>query len=720
MKINPEKYLSNSDWLFVKSKYDQKTQSEEETLLSLANGYFGSRGILEETPEGSTPGSFFAGIYDKTSSRVEELVNFPEPFNLRISASGGEKLDVSACQVISHKRILDIKKALLFRSDVFRTVNSGRILYQSLRFISKNDPHIAVEQAAITPLDKKANLSVKTSIETGIYNEGMLSEGRKKHFNVYEYKENKRHLYLSVKTLSRKILVGYAQKVCVENGSQSIIRGTNLFKMSLPKNETLFITKFISFYTSLEIGKKELKKKTISKVNQSCRKGFPLLLKEHAEKWKKIWDKVDIKIKGDKKINLAIRFNLYHLLINTPLQFIDASIGARGLSEGYKGHIFWDTEIFILPFFIYNFPSIAKNLLLYRYKRLKVSKKQAKEKGFKGALFAWESAESGFDQTPPWVKTPEGKVVRVVTGKYEHHITADIAYAFYNYFKITGDLKFLLDYGIEVILETAKFWISRLTFNEKKNRYEILKVIPPDEIHQKVNNSFFTNYMAKFNIKLAISLVEKYKKGRYSEKINNVLKKTGLKIENFEKWSNIANNIYLPLKNGLFEEFENYFNKIDVLKKNRKFPPAIPRNIDLEKTKIVKQADIVLLFHLFPFNFTLKEKKKNFDFYEKRTWHLSSLSPSIHSIIASNLGYKKKAYDYFLKSLFVDLKNIYKNTKEGIHLANVGGLWQAIVFGFAGLNNSEGKLTIKPSLPPSWKKLSFKLNYKGKEITVKI
>jgi len=717
--------FDKKDWLIISSKYKPKNQNLEETIFSLGNGYIASRGVLEEKPKHCCPGTFFAGIYDKVGSRVEELINFPEPFNFKIITFCGEKLDVSTCKVVSHKRTLDLRKGLLLRRTLFKTAISGRILYESLRFISKKDPHLAIEQVSVLPLDKKTDFAVDSSIDIGVYNKGLISEGRKRHFNIYEGEENKHYTYFSFQTLDKKFLVGYSQQILIKRGNHTLIRGENLFKISLYKNEKVFIAKILSFYTSRETKKKELKKKTLGKIKQSSKKGLSFLLKEHRKEWEKIWDMVDIGIKGEKKIVPVVRLNLYHLLINAPCVFCDSSIGARGLCEGYRGHIFWDTEIFVLPFFIYTNPCLAKNLLLYRYARLNQCKQQGREKGFKGAMFAWESADSGFDQTPPWIKTPQGKIVNVFTGKYEHHISADIAYAFYNYFRITNDLPFLLNYGLEVILETGKFWISRLIFNKKKKKYEILKVIPPDEIHQKVDNSFFTNFMAKFNIELAVFLTEKFRKTNPDE-VNKILARCKIKEKDLNKWREMAVNIYLPSKNGIFEEFEGYFTKKDILTADNKFPHILPKNVSLESTRMVKQADVILLFLLSPFKFSFKQKKKNFDFYEKRTWHLSSLSPSVHSIIASMLGcvgdknYKKKAYDYFIKSAFLDLQNIYGNTNEGIHIGNAGGLWQAIIFGFAGIKILNNILVVDPSLPLKWKKISFRIRYRGRKIKFEI
>ncbi len=717
-------YLSPPSWLITSEGWDPKQQNVIETQLTLGNGYIGSRGILEEIPPNCCPGTFFSNIYDTAGAQVTEIVNAPNPVDFRV-ISKGEKLDVTAMDVREHKVILDMHKGFLTRKTIYRNSTGKKFDYQSMRFFSMDDPHIAAMQVCITPIDASAHFTIESAVNSSITNKGVITEGNKKHVDIIEFIKHNNVNYLCFKTLGQNILLAYGTQLKIEQNNKVSVVSTRSFDLKLKKDETVVITKFFTFYTSLEIHPNRIKNKTIKNIQKITKKGFTQLFDAHCKAWSKKWKKANIEIEGDSKAEKALRFNIYHLLISAGTQDINASIKAKALSgEGYRGHIFWDTEIFILPFFIYTHPVIAKNLLLYRYRRLNEARKNAHQKGFEGAMFPWESADTGKDVTPLWYKDGEGEIKEVNTMQFEHHISADISYGIHHYFMATNDFDFMLKYGLEIILETARFWASRVEYNKRTKKYEILHVIGPDEFHVDVDNNAFTNLLAQWNLEIARKTYDSLKK-RFPGSVKTVNKKIKLKLKELEIWKNIATNMFVPFstKSGIIEEFKGYFKlkKLPLPELDSNFLPLLPKTIhNVDKTQFVKQADVVMILYLLSSAFDYNLRKKNYLFYEKRTLHQSSLSVSMYSLMGVEVGEKIKAYRYFINSVYADLKNIYGNTADGIHAASLGGTWQAVINGFAGVKLDEGILSFQPKLPARWEKIKFLLQWKGHEISVNI
>ncbi|MBN1384412.1 MAG: glycoside hydrolase family 65 protein [Elusimicrobia bacterium] len=719
-------YLSGAQWLVVQRGWNPEKQLINESLFSLGNGYITSRGILEEIPFAATPGTFFAGVYDKVGAMVTELVNTPNPIDFRISVKG-EKLDVSAMNVIDHKRILDLYRGILVRRTVYSDAKKKRFDYQSIRFISQADKHVAVMKIYVTPLDDAAEFSVESNISIAITNKGLITEGRKKHFHISDVSKADTVNYLCAKTLEKNILISYASQLKIKKGKKSYCEPHRMFKISAKKNETVCFTKFFSFYTSRETDAKVIKSKAIQTVKKTVDLGFEKLLSKHCASFAEKWKSAVIEIEGDPSIERAVRFNIYHLFICANEDDDNISIGARTLTgEGYRGHVFWDTEIFILPFFIYTNPKIARNLLMYRYHRLDMARKIAENKGYKGAMFPWESADTGEETTPSWSKGLDGRIKKISTMEQEQHIGSDIAYSIFHYFVATGDLDFMLNYGLEIILETARFWESRVEYNKRKKRYEIRNVIGPDEFHESVNNNAYTNVMVQWHLRKAVSLYKTFEKSHRIE-IKKLDKKIDIKQNEMKNWMEIAKKIYVPVskKANIIEEFDGFFKKkyIPLPELDSNSLPVFPRDLkvtDIIKTQFVKQADVVLLMYLLSDNFNLKWKEKNYIYYEKRTLHKSSLSASVYCIGGVEVGERNKAYKYFLVSAYTDKKNIYGNTGDGMHAAALGGVWQAVVNGFAGIRIKKGVLSLEPRLPNRWKRVKFSIKWKGFDICVNI
>ncbi|MFC1521360.1 glycoside hydrolase family 65 protein [Elusimicrobiota bacterium] len=721
--------LSPEAWLLRETGWDPQKQGINETIMSLGNGYMGSRAVLEEVPLKKTCGTYFAGVFDRVGAQVPELVNAPNPFDFRITCNG-EKLDVAAMDISEHKRILDMRKGVLARRTVFVNSRKKKFDYQSLRFLSFADQYIGAMRIYLTPLDEGAEFEITNTIDTSVANMGLVTEGMKKHIMIEEVAKESAHNYMCVKTLEKGIHIAYATHLNVSRGrsKKAAPQSHRVFKIRLKKGETACFTKYYSFRTSRHVASERLKTKSLKTLKQSVKSGFENLMEKNSRAWERLWKNSDFDIVGDREIQKAIRFNIYHLLICGTDKGDTAGIGAKSLTgEGYRGHSFWDTEIFTLPFYIYTQPLIARHLLKYRHDRLGEAKKIALGKGYKGAMFPWESADIGEEATPTWHKDYDGKIRHIETGNQEHHITADIAFGVWNYFMITGDSRFMLDCGLEILLETARFWASRVEFKPGKKRYEINNVIGPDEFHEKTNNNAYTNMMAKWNLWVAPRLFKMVKK-RFPSGTVLIAKRLGITKGEFAEWTRIRRSIANTAFNkssGLIEQFNGFFRKKDIpIRKRDEFGiPLFPKNIkssDLNDTQFIKQADVVLLMYLNPDAFSARQEKLNYDFYEKRTLHMSSLSPSIYAAMGLEVGEEEKAYKYFLASLYADLKDIHKNTHLGMHIACCGGNWQTLFHGFGGVSFRRDALYIDPKLPGQWKEMKFRVNWRGLSIRVEI
>jgi kojibiose phosphorylase len=696
-----ERYLSSSEWHIVELGWDPARQNASESLFALGNGHLGSRGILEEIPTGAQPGTFFAGLYDNTGAQVTELVNAPNPIFFQV-AIGGEKLDVSAMDVRDHRRILDLQRAVLFRETLFRTTRTkNRVRYQSVRFFSMHNPHVAVMQVAITPLDEAAVFTVRTSVDTGVTNMGLVTEGAKRHFHIHDYHNEGAVNYLCTKTLEQETLLAYAHQTKVRVGRRERSFPRRKFDIKVRKGSTVFVTKYFAFHVSRDHRPGAVHTQAVKTLKRAVQAGFDVLLERHAKRWQTLWRRCDVRIKGDAELERALRFNIYHMLIagseHTPET---VSIGARTLSgEGYRGHVFWDTEVFILPFFVYTSPAIARKLLLYRSRHLPAARENARARGYEGAMFPWESARTGQDVTPTWHKNFDGKVIEIHT--------------------MQGDTDFMCEAGLEMLLEAARFWASRVQLDKRRKKFVIHNVIGPDEFHENINNNAFTNAMAAWTLNAARKYYLDMRRN-CPEKVRKLARRLNLKKGELEKWQEIESGILVPLsKNGkLVEQFEGFFRrkKLPLPELDSHLVPRLPSRVPLEKigtTQFVKQADVVMLLYLLPELFSVESMKRNFIHYERRTLHKSSLSAAVHAIVAGRLGLTDKAYRYLQIAACTDLKDIYGNTADGIHAASLGGTWQGVVSGLAGMRSKQGILCFYPRLPPHWRSVAFSIAWRG-------
>jgi trehalose/maltose hydrolase-like predicted phosphorylase len=507
----------------------------------------------------------------------------------------------------------------------------------------------------------------------------------------------------------------------IVNNNKSIVRRIYL---EAKAGQSYSFTKFVSVFT----GRDNVPDPSCSAVNlcnAAETAGYDSMLESHKKQWANRWNDSDVAIDGDNEAQLALRYSIYHLIAIAPSHTDKMSIPARGLSgQVYKGAIFWDTEIFMLPFFAYTNPDLARNLVSYRCHTLDGARRKAAEYGYRGAFYAWESQDTGDDACTHFNVTDifTNRPMRTHFRDRQIHITGDVVYGIWQYYKITGDESILFEGGAEVILECARFYNSYSYFKEDKNRYEILNVVGPDEYHERVDNNAFTSMMVKCTLETAIAVLDLLS-DKYPDKYEELIGKLDYEkdVINIIKMNEL---LFIPQPDpltGVIEQFSGYHGLEDVSLKELKERIIIPNeylggtNGLATTTKILKQADVIMLLHLFKEHYSAEIKEANWQYYEPRTEHGSSLSPCAYALVASDIGNIEWAYRYFMKTATVDLNG---DTKQylgtlyigGTHPAANGGSWLSAIVGFAGLSTDKNAgILLEPILPQKWNSMAFKI-----------
>jgi len=493
--------------------------------------------------------------------------------------------------------------------------------------------------------------------------------------------------------------------------------------------QEVVVDKFAAIYTSRDLPAADLPAAALGAVNAIT--GWDAALAENQTAWQAEWARTDVEVDGDEEAQIALRFNLFQMLIAAPRHDDRVNIGAKTLSGfGYRGHAFWDTEIFMLPLFTYTAPHIARNLLHYRYRLLPGARAKAKANGFEGAQFPWESADTCEEVTPTWVPHfgDRTKLVRIWTGDIEIHISADIAYAAHQYWTVTGDDAWYAAEGAEIILDTARFWASRAEWNPSADggRYEFNDVIGPDEYHDHVDNNAYTNHLARWNLRTALETLD-WLRAHAPERAEALAASLDLSAERLAHWRDVIARIYLPVRDdGVLEQFEGYFERTPV-----DLPALEPRTKSIQElfgiegasaTQVLKQPDVLMLQYLLRDRFSDAVVKTNYDYYNARTDHTygSSLGPAIQAIMACDVGRPDEAYAHFIRAVRADLRDARGNAGDGIHGASAAGTWQSVVFGFGGLRVTDEGWTVNPRLPSHWKRLKFSFSYRGQPQQVEL
>jgi beta-phosphoglucomutase len=718
--MNNSSDLIYTDWTLIEPQFDPEKLHSRETVFTIGNGYLGTRGSFEEGYPNALPATLIHGVYDDVPVVYTELANCPDWLSLVVIING-ERFRLDRGAIIHYERQLDLQHGILSRSVRWRSPMGHTVDLRFERFASLADRQVLGLRCQITPVDFTGTIEVQSGINGYPQNQGF------DHWERLEQGKLEPGIWLQVRTRGSRIELAMAAKMTVIGMETSLQVNNTPGYPSLTTTfmatagQTVTIEKIATVFTS-----QAAEFPVAAAQDKLSHVVYGALLEAHQQAWQAAWQQSDIEIGGDCQAQLAIRYNLFQLLIAASAENDRVSVPAKTLSGfGYRGHVFWDTEIFILPFFTFTQPAIARSLLTYRYHTLGGARRKATHGGYQGAMYAWESASTGDEVTPRWSmpNDPYAEEVRIWCRDREIHISADIAYGVWQYWQATGDDDWLCDYGAEIILDTALFWMSRLEWNGQKERYELCGVIGADEYHEQVNNNAFTNRMVQWHLEKAVAIYE-WLQLKFPDRAAELTTRLNLTPKRRLSWQAMISQIYIPsdAATGLIEQCDGFFqlqdiNLSDYEPRDRSIQ-AVLGITETNQRQVLKQPDVLMLLYLMrstqesPYSYDVLQK--NWDYYAPRTdiTYGSSLGPAIHTILAADLN-AADSYQQFLQAALVDLEDTRGNTPEGIHAASAGGVWQAVVFGFGGIQLLESGPVATAHLPATWTSLKFKLHWQG-------
>lgn len=713
--------LEDNNWIIRENRFNSDALNHKETIFTIGNGYLSTRGSFEEGYPGEESATLIHGVFDDVPIVFTELAIIPNWLSTVIYLDG-ERFSLNSGEITNYQRTLDLRDGMLTRIVRWRSPRGLAIDLRFERFTSLADPHLFALRIAVTPVNFSGEVRVHSAINGNVDNYGLA------HWSWIDQEISETSAILYTRTRSSNIRLAMAMRLGVQGGAEVHQEGwdvdnqpTLIAAAQVAEGETITIEKVLSVFTSRDVG--DPRKSAQSIMDRLPGASWETLRRANYKAWEREWSTSDVIIEGDEEAQLAVRFCIYQLLIAGSRNDECVSIGAKTLSGlGYRGHAFWDTEIFMLPFFTYTQPHIARNMLSYRYHNLPGAYRKASQNGFEGAQYPWESAATGDEVTPTWVphSTDRDKLIRIWTGDIQIHISADIVFAIWQYWRLTGDEDFFLYRGVEVILATAKFWVSRAEWNDNLHRYEFNNVIGPDEYHDHVDNNAYTNYMVAWHLVKSLE-VYNWLASNHPEIATALVDRMEISEEHLYKWRQVSSKIFQSwdAETNLIEQFDGYFRLQDV-----NLSDYDPRSQSMQEilgiegvsqTQVIKQPDVLMLLYVLADQIDLPTLQANYEYYYPRTDHSygSSLGPAIQAIVASKLGLHEEAYEHFLRAALMDLKDLRGNTRDGIHAATAGGVWQAITFGFAGLKVTQNKWEINPRLPSNWQRLAFKFYFRG-------
>jgi len=773
--------LDEDQWSLSYYDCSKEKEGTREALCTVGNGYFGTRGALEESSANDTsyPGTYIAGVYNRLESDVagrtvvnEDFVNCPNwlPITFKIGTArlsspksspptlggtegevgNGNWLDLNEAEILSFTRRLNFRDGVLHRKVVVRDAVGRETLIESSRLASMAQPHLAALRYSITPLNYSERITIRSGLNGRIINAGVerYRQLSSKHLTPVAEGGEDATSYIVLQTNQSKIQIAEAARHLVSVDDERVAPEVtvekmpgavySIFNLEVEKGSLVCVDKVVAIYTSKDSENPlEAAQEALHDIDS-----FDEVQQASAAAWADIWKKIDIQIAGDRLAQKLLRFNQYHCLITASPHNVnlDAGIPARGLhGEAYRGHIFWD-ELFILPFYDVHFPDTARSVLLYRYRRLDRARAYAREHGYQGAMFPWQSGSDGREETQVLHLNPMSGKWGPDYSSLQRHVSLAIAYNIWHYFWISDDREFLETYGAEMFLEICRFWASKASYNEKMRRYEIDKVMGPDEYHEKypgsevggLKDNSYTNIVVVWIFHRAFAILDSLKE-RAREKL---AEKINLTEGELERWKAITKRIHIPISDaGILEQFDGYFElreldwdsyrsrygdigRMDrILRAEGKSP---------DNYKVAKQADALMTFY----NLASHEVKEiltgagysveddllqaNFDYYFQRTSHGSTLSRLVHSYLANLIGDKELSRELYmdaLKSDYVDSQG--GSTKEGIHTGVMAGTVVLALRAYAGLNLDGERVSISPCLPTAWRKMRFNVGFRG-------
>lgn len=730
-------YLKPDEWQIIEEGWDPHLNRVSESIFSLGNGRMGQRANFEEHYSGDThQGSYVAGVYYPDKTRVgwwkngypeyfAKVLNAPAWINIFIEIES-EALDLAVCKVEDFRRVLDMKSGLLQRSFT-ATLPGGKVVkVDAQRFCSMADGELGAIRYQLTPVNFSSSATITLPVDADVINRDSNYD-EKFWDQVYE-EAQMGWVIVTAQTKKTFFHVCTGMEYFLESEGKrlkgKVFTNTrakyadNVVEVELKEGVPLTIYKFGAVLSSENHEKEKLVKACHAKLDTAFEKGWDTLLREHVEVWHRKWTECDVTIAGDVAAQQGIRFNIFQLMQTYTGDDERLNIGPKGFTgEKYGGSTYWDTEAYCLPFYLSTAePRVARNLLVYRYKHLPKAIENAKKLGFTdGAAFYPFVTMNGEESHNEWEITFE-----------EIHRTSAMAYAIRDYVEYTGDEQYLVEYGLEVLIGVSRFWSQRVNWSNDKNKYVILGVTGPNEYENNINNNWYTNYLGSWTLRYtmwALGVVKRLNAAHFNE----LTAKTKFdEAKETKRWQHICDNMYYPedKSRGVFLQQDGFLDK-ELLTVNDLSAEDRPLNQKWSWDRIlrscfIKQADVLQCMYLFEDDFTQEQLKRNFDFYEPMTVHESSLSPCVHAILASKLGYKEKAYEMYLRTSRLDLDDYNNDTEDGCHITSMAGTWMSVVKGFGGMRVKNGQLHFNPFIPDQWQAYSFRIEFRDRVLKVKV
>ena len=732
--------LESASWTVAEAAFQPERQRHKETIFTIGNGYLCLRGSFEEGYPEDQPACFVHRVWDYVPLHHEELANIPRWWGVELWVNG-QRFRLDQGHVLSYHRALDLRTGVLSRTVRWQPTSDGPVLdLRFERFVSLANPHQAALSVQVHMVEgEQVEVRLRTGLNIHVYSPlpaAPVDDLGFHHWRLIRQEAGADGAAVQVCTRASGIHLALAASLNITGvaswgAAACDTEGQPAVKCTarLSPGDRWRVEKFVAVVSSHEAEDPWQAAKDL--VHRGRAEGYVAWRTANESAWAQTWHSTDVVVEGDIAAQIALRFSIFQLLIAAPRWTDRASIGAKTLSGfGYRNHVFWDTEIFMLPLFILTQPTLARNMLMYRWHTLPQARAKAAANGYEGAQFPWESASDGREATPGWVPdmADPTRLIRIWTGDIEIHITADIAYAAMQYWRFTGDDDWMRDYGAELVLEGAKFWASAAR-QEADGKYHYRNVIGPDEYHDRVDDNAFTNFMARWHLTTALELLA-WLRRENPAKATELMAALDLSEARLAHWADVIGCMYLPEdpETGLIEQFAGYFALSEpdfaVLRDpNRKRSMQALLGIEgCAQTQILKQPDVLMLLFLLPEQFGPEQTRVNYDYYDPRTDHEqgSSLGPSISAMMACRVGEIGAAYQHFLRASQADLQDVRHNAGDGIHGASAGGVWQAAVFGFAGLRLDRSGWKVEPRLPLHWTRLAFKFYHRGRQETVDI
>jgi beta-phosphoglucomutase family hydrolase len=758
--------LERDSWTLVYHGFEPERERLKETLTTVGNGYFGTRGCFEANRADEVvhyPGTYIAGVYNSLPSIVfrktitnNDLVNCPNWLLVELAIENGKFRSPLEFELIDYRQTLDMRTAVMSRRLTFKD-RKGRITtITSERLASMVDPHLGGLRFTVRPENWSGRVTLRSCLDGTVINYGVprYRELNSKHLTPISVSEAEGAINLEVQTVTSKVRIfmqarhsllcdGKAAK-CEQQVEHDVGLIAEQLAFSAREGQEYTLEKIVSLYTSKD--RDVTDPQGSSRTSLAGKPRFSDLREAHERAWRDLWDRADIRVEGDRSAQSALRLHIYHLLCTASPhnRRIDAGMPARGLhGEAYRGHIFWD-ELFIYPFYNLHFPHIARALLLYRYRRLEGAREYAHEHGYRGTMYPWQTADNGHEETQVIHFNP-------VSGKWDpdlssrqRHVSIAVAYSVWEYFYCTGDLEFINEYGAEILVLTTRFWASIAEYNEADGRYHIRGVMGPDEFHEKypdadadsggLNDNAYTNILVGWLMHKTIETLEYLPK----KDMRILVEKTGFKAAEMEKWKDIVSRMnvvisdegiisqfdgYMELKELDWEAYRNKYENIGRLDRILKAEGDSP-----DRYKLSKQADVLMIYYLlspgqvknilelmgYEVGDELELMRKNYEYYVQRTSHGSTLSFIVHAGVLKHLkGHRQDMWRWFHTALKSDIEDIQGGTtQEGIHTGVMGGTLDLVIKAFAGISLFKDAVLFEPQLPAHWRRLAFKLHHR--------